>query len=271
MANLRKSLQAVERNEIMMKRKWNIIFIIIAMLSLTSCGNVKKQDNAAASAGSIFTGTGIVREADRKPEIQETGNIEPVHQTQEGSQKDEEKTADTATPTPQPAATPTPRPAATSTPTATPQPTPTPTPQPASEQPSSSDTTVSQPVSTPQPTPAATHQHVWEQREVEPNCYRNGARWEVCIECGAVQNEIQLPQLSHVEGEPEVYTEGETTVTTWKCVNCGTVMRKREERPYNPNTDSPINGSGGSSGPTVPDIDISIGSEPTVPDIDISW
>lgn len=245
MTNLRKSPQAVERNGIIMKRKWNIIFIIIVMLSLTSCGNVKKQDNAAASAGSIFTGTGIVREADRKPEIQETGNIEPVPQPQEDSQKDEEETANTATPTPQPAATatpqptPTPQPTATATPqptaTPTPQPTPTPVPQPTSEQPSSSGTTVSQPVSTPPPAPAVTHQHVWEQRESQPNCFRNGARWEVCIECGAVQNEIQLPQLSHVEGEPEVHTEGETTVTTWKCVNCGTVMRR------------------------VPNIDISIG------------
>lgn len=82
-----------------MKRKWNVIFIIIVMLSLTSCGNVKKEeDNTAESAGSIFTGTGIVREADRKPEIQETGKIET--QTQEDSQKDEEEAANTATPTP---------------------------------------------------------------------------------------------------------------------------------------------------------------------------
>lgn len=266
-----------------MKQKCVIAFAIMVMLPLASCGNVKKQDNAAVSAGSIFTGTNIVREADREmTETQEVENKEPASSTQEGGRE----AVNTPTPapesTPKPAATPTatPKPAVTPAPTETPTAavTPAPTPEPAATPVATPAATPAQ-QSTPAPTPApqstpesapATHEHAWEQREVLPNCFRNGARWEVCTVCGAVQNEVQLPKTGHIEGEPETTVNGNTTTTSWYCINCRTLMRQTTESMDPPISDI-SNDSGGSSTPDVPNIDISLSpSAPPVPDVNIS-
>lgn len=263
-----------------MKQKCVIAFAIMVMLPLASCGNVKKQDNAAVSAGSIFTGTNIVREADREmTETQEVENKEPASSTQEGGGE----AVNTPTPAPESSPKPAATPTATPKPAVTPAPTETPTPEPAAT-PVATPAATPVPQSTPAPTPVpqstpesapAAHEHVWEQREELPNCFRNGARWEVCTVCGAVQNEVQLPKTGHIEGEPETTVDGNTTITSWYCINCGTLMRKTTERPYDPSIDPPIsdilNGSGGSSTPDVPSIDIPPWpSEPPMPDVNIS-
>lgn len=275
-----------ERSGAIMKQKCVIAFAIMVMLPLASCGNVKKQDNAAAvSAGSIFTGTNIVREADREmTETQEVENKEPASSTQEGGGE----AVNTPTPapesTPKPAATPTatPKPAVTPAPTETPTAavTPAPTPEPAATPaPTPVSTATSAPTPVPQSTPApassGAHEHVWVQRERQPDCVWDGVRWEECTVCGEVQNVVQLPATGHIEGEPVTTVDGNTTITSWYCINCGTLMRKTTERPYDPSIDPPIsdilNGSGGSSTPDVPSIDIPPwSSEPPMPDVNIS-
>lgn len=260
-----------------MKQKCVIAFVIMAMLLLASCGNVKKQDNAAVSAGSIFTGTNIVREADREmTETQEVENKEPASSTQEGGGE----AVNTPTPapeaTPKPASTPTatPKPAVTPTPTETPAaavtPVPTATPAP-TPVPQSTPAPTPVPQSTPTPASSGAHEHVWVQRERQPDCVWDGVRWEECTVCGEVQNVVQLPATGHIEGEPVTTVEGNTTTTSWYCINCGTLMRKTTERPYDPSIDPPISGSGGSSTPDVPSIDIPPWpSEPPMPDVNIS-
>lgn len=213
------------------KRKCGIFFIIMAALLQASCGNMKKQDNEVVNGGSIFVGTTILREADR---------IKTQEETEEKTASDETAPKPTATPeptlqptttpepTPKPTATPEPTPQPTATPEPTPEPTATPepppeptaTPEPTPEPTATPEPTpqpTPQPTATPESTPASTHQHIWEQKEVQPNCFRNGARWEVCLECGAVQNEIQLPKTDHIEGD------------SGRCVNCGTLMRPSTE------------------------------------------
>lgn len=223
-----------------MKKYCYVSLILAACLWQVSCGNVKVQDNTAMdSTNSIFTGTSIVREADRAmaagedvdeqeetvPEIVQENPVET--ETPDSNPVGTGEASNAATPTPKPTvapaatATPAPTPTPTAAPTPMPEPTATPVPTPP---PTATPVPTPEPTVTPPPAPAHEHNYVKDEyQSCPPWCEEDGYEVYICSGCGD-KKVVTIPMLGHTTDR--YVTKEDDGTTVYRCSRCHKEMER---------------------------------------------